>query len=123
MKLARVYLDDSDDLVGVRHIPHVENLHGTTLRLRSPRRLLVWEALVKNTDQFTGAHVRELVNSAIISAIDQKSYDENGIVTLEVAHFQENLSRVKAKKMEPGAGFKAKSGVDEDLEDLLDDEY
>lgn len=80
------------------------------------------DALVKKTEDFTGAHVKELVNSAIISAIDQKCYDADGIVELKVEHFQENFERVKAKKMEPGVGFKAKP-TNDDLEDFLEDEY
>ena len=60
--------------------------------------------LVEKTEDYTGAHVKELVNSSIISAIDGKSLDAEDKVILKPSHFLQNVPRVKAKKISP-VGF------------------
>lgn len=62
-------------------------------------------ALAELTDGMTGAHIKELVNLALISAIDEKSLTENDAPVLKVKHFEQNLERARGKKMEPTVGF------------------
>jgi SpoVK/Ycf46/Vps4 family AAA+-type ATPase len=82
------------------------------------------DVLVEKTEGYTGAHVKELVNSAIISAIDNKSLDANDMVVLKPSHFLQNVPRVKAKKISP-VGFaetkeKARPRFTDDDDDDID---
>ena len=89
------------------------------IRVKDEGRLL--DVLTKATDGFTGAHVKELVNSAVISAIDEKSVNADGKVVLTVDHFQANLERVKGQTIKP-AGFKITGkNSDDENSDLLND--
>lgn len=65
--------------------------------------------LAKRTDGFTGAHMKELVNTAIITAIDEGSFDGNKVVLLTQEHFSKNIQKVKTKKIEV-MGFKTNRG-------------
>ena len=60
--------------------------------------------LAEKTDGYTGAHAKELVNSAIISAIDEGSIDKDSKVILRVKHFEDNLDDVRNKKIQ-AVGF------------------
>lgn len=62
------------------------------------------EKLAKSTEEYTGAHAKELINSAIISAVDEKSLDKDGKVILKIQHFKDNIDVVKLKKIS-AAGF------------------
>lgn len=62
------------------------------------------KVLAEKTDGYTGAHVKELVNSAIISAIDEGSIDGDGKVIIKVKHFEDNIEIVRHKKIE-AVGF------------------
>lgn len=53
---------------------------------------------------YTGAHVKELVNTAIMDAIDERSVDDNDKVILKQVHFENNVTKVKSKKITP-VGF------------------
>lgn len=84
----------------------------------------LYGALADLTDGFTGAHMKELVNSAVISSIDGGSLDKNGKIVLTLSHFEENLERVKIKKIEP-AGFTTNTSDDRrfrTLEEIFGDD-
>ena len=66
-----------------------------------------FKMLANKTDGFTGAHMKELINTAIISAIDQRSVDQNKQVILKPSHFINNVEKVKSKKISPVMGFSA----------------
>lgn len=53
----------------------------------------------------TGAQIRELVNMAIIFAIDDKSYDENDKLIIKEDHFEKAMKNVKAKDFKQISGF------------------
>lgn len=55
--------------------------------------------------KMTGAQVRELVNMAIIYAIDEKSYDEDNKLILKDTHFSKAEKAVKNKDFTKVAGF------------------
>jgi len=59
------------------------------------------------TEKYSGAHVKELVITAAITAIDEKSLTEDGFVILKSAYFNDNIAKVRNKKIEPVAGFGA----------------
>lgn len=63
------------------------------------------ESLAQQTDGYSGAHVKELVLTAAITAIDAKSLTEDGFVVLKPEFFTDNITKVRNKKMEPVAGF------------------
>jgi len=79
-------------------------LHLLGLNLAIKNAVGLMERLAERTDGFTGAHIRELVNSAVISAIDEKSLDAESKVILRPSHFLKNIERVKAQKINP-VGF------------------
>jgi len=81
------------------------------------------ESIAKKIDKYTGAHVRELVTTAVMAAIDEKSLDEAGIVVLKPEHFVSNIEKVRNKKIEPVMGFGKPSknlSLDDDGEDPID---
>ena len=85
------------------------------------------KVLAQETDNYTGAHVRELIHSAIIAAIDGGSLDAKGKVVLKIEHFEDSIEIVKARKFSAQAGFKqndkSTSGRGRLLADLgLDDD-
>jgi len=88
---------------------------------------LDYKALADATDGMTGSHVRELVTTAIISAIDDKSYKKEKI-HLTRRHFEESVKRVKKKK-NADVGFKSPADLSpvesESLrwKRLMDDDY
>jgi ATP-dependent 26S proteasome regulatory subunit len=63
------------------------------------------EAISKKTDNYTGAHIKELVVTAAINAIDEKSLTIDGLVILKAEHFNLNIDKVRNKKIEPVLGF------------------
>lgn len=72
--------------------------------------------IAHKTDKFTGAHIKELVNTAVMDAIDCQSFDGQGKVILKAAYFVDNVQKVKNKKIEAIVGFKSSS---EELDDDL----
>jgi SpoVK/Ycf46/Vps4 family AAA+-type ATPase len=71
--------------------------------------------IASKTDKFTGAHIKELVNTATMLAIDQKSWDDKGKVVLKAKYFYDNIQKVKNKKIEAIVGFKSsKEELDDD---------
>ena len=61
--------------------------------------------LASKIDGYSGAHVKELVITAAITAIDEKSLTEDGMIILKAAYFNDNIGKVRNKKIEPVAGF------------------
>ena len=61
--------------------------------------------LASRTDKYSGAHIKELVVTAAITAIDEKSLTEEGFVILKPEYFYDNLEKVRNKKVEPVMGF------------------
>lgn len=53
----------------------------------------------------TGAQIRELVNMAIIFAIDEKSYGEDHKLIIKEEHFKKAMENVKAKDFKQISGF------------------
>jgi AAA+ superfamily predicted ATPase len=83
------------------------------------------KTLGEKTDGMTGAHIKELVNSAVLTAVEEKSLDKNYKIILKSKHFINNLELVAAKKITP-AGFGAASDAGKrglrSFHDFLDDE-
>lgn len=74
------------------------------------------------TKGMTGAQVRELVNMAIIYAVDEKAYDKDQVLTLTEGHFKSAVSTVKSKDFSKVTGFSPRSSSSlEDALDRLDD--
>lgn len=63
------------------------------------------QKIAKSTDGLTGAHMKELVMIAVISAIEGGSITKAKKVVLTEKHFRKNISKVKAKKIQ-ALGFK-----------------
>jgi len=74
--------------------------------------------IAEKTDGFTGAHIKELVSTAIMNAIDEKQLDDQGKVIVEQRHFTSNVTKVKNKQIQPAMGFGAKLESDDDDDDL-----
>lgn len=63
------------------------------------------DKIAEITEGYTGSHMKELVSTAAIDAIDEKSLDENNRIILKAKHFSKNISKVRNKKIEPTLGF------------------
>jgi len=63
------------------------------------------EEMIDRTDRLTGAQVKEVVNQAVLQAIDAKSYDENKILTLKKKHFEIALGQTRNKDFKGAVGF------------------
>jgi cell division protease FtsH len=74
--------------------------------------------IAKNTTDYTGAHVKELVNTALMVAIDENSLSSAGKVVLKHRHFQDNIQKVKEKKIQ-AVGFGMASVDDSAIIDNL----
>ena len=61
--------------------------------------------IASKIDGYSGAHVKELVITAAITAIDEKSLTEDGMIILKAPYFNDNIGKVRNKKIEPVAGF------------------
>ena len=61
--------------------------------------------IAEKTDGYSGAHVKELVITAAITAIDEKSLTADGMIILKASYFNDNIGKVRNKKIEPVAGF------------------
>ena len=81
------------------------------------------EKVAKENDKKTGAQIRELVNMAIIYAIDAKSYDEDKKLILTEKHFHKAVKAVAGKDFKNIAGFDAgnSSNIRSSLESCFDD--
>ena len=78
---------------------------------------LNFEAILKVTEQFTGAHIKELVSTAVILAVDSGSMDESGRVLLKQCHFSGDVvQQVRNKKIESTVGFSVQPRTSSDLE-------
>jgi SpoVK/Ycf46/Vps4 family AAA+-type ATPase len=62
----------------------------------------------KCDDKYTGAHVKDLVDLAVMTAIEERSYDGDKKIVLKQEHFEKNIKRVGAKKIEISDAFKPK---------------
>jgi len=63
------------------------------------------KSVAKHIDKFSSAHVKELVNTAVIAAIDEKSIDASNKIILTNEHFKGNIEKVRGIKIEPTLGF------------------
>jgi cell division protease FtsH len=73
------------------------------------------EDLGKATQELTGAHIKELVHLAILHAVDEKSWDENKLLTLKKDHFTHALAGVSKKDFKK-LGFEVANKVNDDDE-------
>ena len=82
--------------------------------------------IATKTEDFTGAHIQELVNTAIMVAIEDKSFDKEDNVILKKEFLINNIEKVKNKKLEPSVGFITKNHHTPqdhpDLRDVFDQE-
>lgn len=86
-------------------------LENAKLRLRDDNnREKFIDKLVEMTDQFTGAHLAELVKSAVFSAIEDRPTKIPSELVLTFDDFSSNISAVKNKDIEPSIGFSPKKG-------------
>lgn len=66
-----------------------------------------FKTLAEETDKYTGAHVKDLVDLAVMTAIESGSYTEvEKKVILKHKHLQANIKRVGDKKIEISDAFK-----------------
>lgn len=72
-----------------------------------------FDTLAKSLNGLTGAQVRELVNLAILYAIDTKSYNEDKILSVKTSHFEQALPAVKKKDFK-AVGFAVGNKSDDD---------
>ena len=63
------------------------------------------EDIAHKTEKYSGAHVKELVVTAAIVAVDEKSLTSDSLVILKPEHFYNNIEKVRNKKVEPVLGF------------------
>ncbi len=84
------------------------------------RREELIEALSELTEGLTGAHIKELVNLAVISAIDEKSLSENQVPQLKAKHFKRNIKNVRGKDIKP-TGFHSDSSEPIRPRTIMDD--
>lgn len=66
------------------------------------------KAIAENTDGYTGAHVKDLVDLAVMTAIETGSLDKNKIVILKHEHLDKNIKLVGKKKIAIGFGTPGK---------------
>jgi SpoVK/Ycf46/Vps4 family AAA+-type ATPase len=78
------------------------------LKLHTKNRILDGvnlEELSTKLENYTGAHVKELVMTASIAAIDEKSLNAEGMIIFKSHHFSNNIEKVRNKKIVPVLGF------------------
>lgn len=63
------------------------------------------DKIASRTEGFTGAHIKELVTTAIVDAIESNSLTEDKKIILKELHFVNNLSKVKSKEFTKTMGF------------------
>ena len=77
--------------------------------------------LAKSTDEYTGAHVKDLVNLAVMTAIEAGSYEKDSKkIILTQEHFDKNVKLVSKKKI--GIGFNDVAGKKDDANRSIYDE-
>jgi transitional endoplasmic reticulum ATPase len=79
--------------------------------------------IAEKTEKYTGAHIKELVNTAIITAIDENSFDTEGMVILKQEYFTKNIAKVRNKKIQPAIGFGSSKEGDQSLMPYDDNDY
>lgn len=78
---------------------------------------LNFNSIVKHTEGYTGAHIRELINVAVIDAVDSSSKGTTKVV-LKHSYFQNNFSKVKYKEMRP-LGFTPRRDEEDDCDEPI----
>ena len=63
------------------------------------------ENVARDYKKKTGAQIRELVNMAVIFALDEKSYDKNQKLIITEEHFKKAMENVKEKDFKAISGF------------------
>lgn len=63
------------------------------------------EDVARDAKKKTGAQIRELVNMAIIFAVDEKSYDENHKLIITKDHFEKAMKAIENKDFKQITGF------------------
>ena len=58
---------------------------------------------------YTGAHVKDLVDLAVMTAVEERSYDNDKKIILKQTHFEKNIKAVGSKKIEISDAFKPAS--------------
>jgi cell division protease FtsH len=74
----------------------------------------------EDSNKFTGAKVRELVNMAILFAVDEKSYDANQKIIVTEMHFKKAAATVNNKDFSKITGFNP-TGASSSLGSRFDD--
>lgn len=62
------------------------------------------EYIVKATSGFTGAHMKELVASAVLLALDDESFDMGDKPVVKMSHFQSAMQQVATRRKQLGFG-------------------
>jgi len=70
------------------------------------------DLIAEKTAGYTGAHVKELVTTAIITAIETRSLNKDEKIILKQQHFEQNIEKVGEKKVRP-VGFRQPIDADE----------
>lgn len=78
------------------------------------------EEVAREASKKTGAQIRELVNMAIIYAIEEKSYDKDHKLIITHDHFKKSMVAVKGKNFKQVTGFGASSPIGGRFQDLDD---
>lgn len=82
------------------------------------------KSLANALEEYSGAQVRELVNMAVLCALDSGSYGDDKKLIVKKEHFDQAQGTVKGKDYRP-VGFNAGTGASSPLtrlEDLLNDD-
>jgi hypothetical protein len=83
------------------------------------------ENIANEFSKKTGAQVRELVNMAIIFALDEKSYDKNEKLIVTEKHFRRAMKAVEEKDFNKVTGFStgASSPIGSRLDDICESPF
>lgn len=72
-------------------------------------------------EKYTGAHIKDLVDLAVMSAIDEKSLDNDKKIILKQHHFSSNIKTVGEKKIAISDAFHQKGNSETHIGSYLDD--
>jgi len=83
-----------------------------------------FESIAINTDKYTGAHIKDLVNLAVMKAIDEGSLDEDKKIILKQVHYDSSIKTVGEKKIAISDAFHMKEKSSRTpLDTYPDDDY
>lgn len=67
-----------------------------------------FKGVAEKCEKYTGAHVKDLVDLAVMTAVEGKSYDEDKKIILKQEHFEKNIKQVGDRKIAISDAFNTK---------------